>query len=106
MSFTSRCGSIWCAAVSGHRLEPLRHHLIRTVSRKVLNHVEPQESLKMQLKAGVRYVTGLSYGGHGSSFHGAGQRGFLTRFGTTANQFISIGKLLFLARELNRVAIM
>ncbi|KAL8286438.1 hypothetical protein RQP46_004455 [Phenoliferia psychrophenolica] len=40
----------------------------------------------MQLRPDVRYVTGLSFGGH-------------------ANQFLSTGKLLYLAKILNRVAI-
>ncbi|KAI5476077.1 GDP-fucose protein O-fucosyltransferase [Pseudohyphozyma bogoriensis] len=52
----------------------------------VVNFAEPQERLSLQLKDGIRYVTGLAYGGH-------------------ANQFISIGRLLYYAKITNRVAI-
>lgn len=30
-----------------------------------MNFDTPQETLKMQLKDGVRYVTSMAYGGHG-----------------------------------------
>lgn len=30
-----------------------------------MNFDTPQETLKMQLKEGVRYVTSMAYGGHG-----------------------------------------
>ncbi|KAM0753009.1 hypothetical protein T439DRAFT_187623 [Meredithblackwellia eburnea MCA 4105] len=53
---------------------------------EMINFVEPQETLRIQLKQGVRYLTALAYGGH-------------------ANQFISIGKLLYLGKLLNRVVL-
>lgn len=36
-------------------------------SSQVLNFDEPQDNLAIQLKPGVRYITTLSYGGHGAS---------------------------------------
>ncbi|KAL8286991.1 hypothetical protein RQP46_003997 [Phenoliferia psychrophenolica] len=69
----------WEFKESEEHFEPLRKDL-------VLNFEEPQETLKMQMKLDVRYVTSVAFGGH-------------------ANQFISIGKLLYLAKILDRVAI-
>ncbi|GAA6059708.1 hypothetical protein JCM10212_000236 [Sporobolomyces blumeae] len=53
---------------------------------KVLNFDAPQDTLRSQLKPGVRYATSMSYGGH-------------------ANQMISIQKLLYFATITNRVPI-
>ncbi|BGP19271.1 hypothetical protein JCM10213_008211 [Rhodosporidiobolus nylandii] len=53
---------------------------------KVLNFDTPRETLREQLKPGVRYVTAMAYGGH-------------------ANQLISIGKMLYFAKITNRVGI-
>lgn len=53
---------------------------------EVLNFATPQDTLAAQLKAGVRYITTMAYGGH-------------------ANQFISIQKMLFMAKQTSRVAV-
>ncbi|GAA6010954.1 hypothetical protein JCM10207_004011 [Rhodosporidiobolus poonsookiae] len=53
---------------------------------KVLNFDTPQETLRSQLKTGVRYVTAMAYGGH-------------------ANQMISIMRMLYFAKMTNRVGI-
>ncbi|GAA6061938.1 hypothetical protein JCM10212_001506 [Sporobolomyces blumeae] len=55
-------------------------------SSLVLNHSVAQDSFHRQLKPDVRYITTMSYGGH-------------------ANQFIGIQNMLYLAKLLNRVAI-
>ncbi|GAA5935654.1 uncharacterized protein JCM15063_001764 [Sporobolomyces koalae] len=76
-------GSIRYAAI--HRAGSLHSSRPLDISR-VINHPDPQDSYVAQLKPDVRYVTTLSYGGH-------------------ANQFIGIQNLLYLAKVLNRVAV-
>ncbi|KAI5478250.1 GDP-fucose protein O-fucosyltransferase [Pseudohyphozyma bogoriensis] len=69
----------WESLMRGEKKEDLKKSW-------VINFDEPQETVQKQMKKGVRYVTSLAYGGH-------------------ANQFISIGKLLYLAKLTHRVAI-
>lgn len=52
----------------------------------VLRHSEPQPTFFSQIVPDVRYITTMSYGGH-------------------ANQFVGIINLLYLAKLVNRVAI-
>lgn len=52
----------------------------------VLNHASPRATFREQLKTGVRYVTTMAYGGH-------------------ANQFISIQKMLYMAKQTSRVGL-
>ncbi|BGP14734.1 hypothetical protein JCM10213v2_002685 [Rhodosporidiobolus nylandii] len=70
-----------------HSLHDLTAEPVEPFDRSlVLNFPYPQNTLESQLKPGVRYVTTMSYGGH-------------------ANQFMAIENLLYLAKLLNRVAI-
>jgi hypothetical protein len=58
------------------------------------------------LKPGVRYITTLSYGGHGTSSFFSSTFFPLTFSPQTANQFMAIENLLYLGKLLNRVVIM
>lgn len=72
-----------------------------------MNFDTPQETVKMQLKNGVRYVTSMAYGGHGALFRSGRRNLTLTSCSSrhTANQFISIQKMLYFAKLTNRVGI-
>lgn len=78
---------------------------------QVLNFQEAQDSYRVQLKHEVRYVTTMSYGGHGAWLAGTAQpdtRAALIRPHRllAANQFIGIYNLLYIGKILHRVVVM
>ncbi|GAA5989000.1 hypothetical protein JCM11641_001110 [Rhodosporidiobolus odoratus] len=78
----SQAGAAWENAEVGEDQGPWEE----LDALKVLNYDHAAETLREQLKPGVRYVTAMAYGGH-------------------ANQLISIQKLLYFAKITNRVGI-
>lgn len=81
-------------------------------SKQILRFPDaPQDTLQSQLKSGVRYITTMSYGGHGASspFRAPAAQADLPTPARppslAANQFMAIENLLYLAKLLSRVAI-
>lgn len=71
-----------------------------------MNFEEPQQTLASQLKPGVRYLTGMGFGGHCESSNIIRLSWELTFSKFQANQFIAVLKLIYLSKITNRVAVM